>query len=175
MRIAWDEGAKKEFAPSIQQDWLKTRAEGAGWADARTALADFLGEREPHLKPLNADYSFWRGVNDVMGAMEESERVRPNIGRQMVASAAGMATGGAIHGLTGMSIGMLLGPMVDVVLTSGATTKIASARAMARLADAMRSGNTAGQMSALRALAAATGQGKQLDEALRRARGKSSP
>lgn len=171
LRIAWDEGAKKEFTPSIQQDFLKTRAEGAGWADARGALADYLGEQLPQTRPLNAEYSFWRGVNDVMAAMEESERTRPNRMSKGVTGFLGGAEGMHLFGPLGAVIGAVMIPVVDIAMTSGVTTKIASARAMARLADALRTGDIASQTSALRALAATTGQGKQLDEALRRARG----
>lgn len=187
LRQAWDEGAKKEFAPSIQQDWMKTRGEGKGWADARTALADYLGEREPALKPLNADYSFWRSWNDVIGAVEESELVRPNrmskglmmLGGTSVGAGVGGGLGGlpgaAIGGFVGEGLGAIAGEVMDFAMGSGMTARINTARSLAKLSDAIRSGNQASQVSAMRGLAAVTGTGKQLDEALRRAREESPP
>lgn len=128
---------------------LKTRGIGHGYADARTALSNYLGGRHPELKPLNADTSVWIKAVDVLQAAEEAERVRPTVGRSLMARGLGAATGAAGGGVAGAVTGAVVGPVVErVVASAGPAVKLTVARQLAKLADALRSGNQA-QASAL--------------------------
>lgn len=172
LQTSWGEGARKVYTPSIQTGAAAEVSAGEGWASAREALQGFITEREPQLKAVNADYNLWRRINDVLNATVQTERVRPTIGRQMlgggIAAGSGFAHGGSIEAL---AAGTIVSGMIEVAHEMGLTSKITTARTLAKLADALKTGTPSQQMSALRTLAATTGQGKELDEALRRARG----
>jgi hypothetical protein len=142
LRIAWDEGAQAVFTPSVAQDFLKARASGSGWADARTVLNDYLTSQHPELKPLNADASLWKKAVDVMQAAEESDRVRPKVGRTLMARGLGAATGGAAQGPIGAFVGAVVGPGVEQMMSNlRPGVKIVVGRQMAKLATAIRSGD----------------------------------
>lgn len=144
LRQSWDEGAKAIFTPDIAADALKTRGAGHGWADARSAVGDYIGSKHPELRPLNADVSLWIKAQDVLQAAEEIERVRPTVGRSIMARGLGAATGAAGAGVPGAITGAVVGPLVERAMANAApAVKITLARQMARLADALRAGNQA--------------------------------
>jgi|SRR5262245_8165418 len=167
LRQNWDVGAELEFTPSIKEGSEAAHLQGKAWADARTALQDYLNQQEPSLKAPAADYSVWRSLQRVMKARQASEEGRAVFGRHAMTSGFGFALGEYLFsGHGGGVLGLTAGPLLYVLHESGLTTKIASARALNRLADAMQSGNRAVAMGALRSLAATTGTGKELNAAL---------
>ena len=141
IRAAWDEGAKAEYAPAIAPDYLKSRGQGRASATAAGTLREFLAKHEPATAAANADFHLYKTAADVMRAAEEAERVRPNMFRKTMGRVTGAATGGATGGGVGAVAGVLAADVVDAIARSGVTTKIATARLMARLADALRAGN----------------------------------
>jgi hypothetical protein len=74
--------------------------------------------------------------------------------------------GGGAAGLPGMAGGYLLGSILDGAMAAGVTTKIATARGMNRLSKALRKGNDAEAMAAIRNLAALTKQIPKLNALL---------
>ena len=143
LRMAWDEGAKAVFTPSVAADYLKARGAGAGWADARSVLNDFMVSQHPELGPLNADASMWKKAVDVMQAAEEADQVRPKVGRSIMARGLGAAAGAEGAGAKGAVAGAIVGPMIERGLANlSPTMKIVVGRRMADLADAIRAGQT---------------------------------
>lgn len=144
LRQSWDEGAKAVFTPDIAADAFNLKNAGHGWADARTVLADYLGTKHPELKPLNAEVSLWVKARDVMQAAEDIERVRPTVGRSIMARGLGAATGAAGGGPVGAAVGAMVGPVIERVLANvQPAMRMIAARHLADLADALRSGNQA--------------------------------
>lgn len=153
LRQSWDEGAKAVFTPDAAADAFKLKAEGHGWADARTAVSDYMGSKHPELKPLNADVSLWIKASDVMQAAEDIERVRPTVGRNLMARGLGAATGAAGGGAGGAITGAVVGPLVErLVSNTHPAMKMIVARQMARLADALRAGHHAKAASLVKGL-----------------------
>lgn len=141
LKGAWGEGAKAVFTPAIAPDALKLKSAGAGWADANTALTNFLVDKHPELKPLNADVSLWTKASDAMQAAEEADRVRPKVGRTIMARGLGAAAGGAEGGGIGAAVGAVVGPLIESGLTAlSPTRKLFVARQLQALSDALRSG-----------------------------------
>lgn len=150
LRIAWDEGAKAQFTPSIAADYLKARGTGAGWADARTALNDFLTSQHPELEPLNADATVWKRAVDAMQAADETDRARPKVGRTIMARGLGAAAGGEMGGGKGLVAGAVLGPLVERIVSSAQPAmKLTAARQLAALSDALQAGQTGKAQSLL--------------------------
>jgi hypothetical protein len=151
LRIAFDEGAQGVFAPATAADYLATRGAGEGWATARTVLNDFMTTRHPELKAKNADVSLWLKTRDVLNAAEEAERVRPRVGRTIAAHTMGAIVGGGIQGGgAGAAIGAALGPVIERVLANASPAlKLATARRLTRLSDALRRNDLAGAGAAL--------------------------
>lgn len=144
LRIAWDEGAQGVFTPAVAQDFLAARGKGHGWADARSVLNDYIVSQHPELKPLNADAHLWKTAVDVMQAAEEADRVRPKVGRSIMARGLGAATGGAAEGPWGAAVGAVIGPSVERLVSNLAPAmKITVGRQMTKLADAIRAGQAA--------------------------------
>lgn len=141
LKGAWGEGAKAVFTPAIAPDALKIRASGSGWADANSALTQFLIEKHPELKPLNADMSLWTKASDVMQAAEEADRVRPKVGRTIMARGLGAAAGAREAGGWGAMLGAVVGPAVESGFAALAPTrKLFVARQLQALSDALRTG-----------------------------------
>lgn len=143
LRNQWKEAAKSAFVPEVNPNALQLRAAGKGWADAWGATQDFLTDRYPQLKPLNADYRVWKQASDVMEALADRERVRPTVGRSIMAAGVGAMAGGAAGGELGATIGSMVGPLVErgLVSTLGPAMKLTAARQLQSLADALRTGN----------------------------------
>lgn len=142
LKGAWGEGAKKVYAPATLPDFLEVRGSGSGWADANTALTDYLVGQHPELKPLNADVSLWRKASDVMEAAKETERTRPEVMRTILARGTGAATGASSAGAGGAVVGAILGPLIEKAITgSGPARKLIVARSLQQLSDALRGGS----------------------------------
>jgi len=141
LRRDWDLGGKPKYSPSMTADYLVKQGEANGWADAAGILREHLATKEPTMVAPNAEYSLFKSAADVVRAAEETERVRPRVGRRMFMGAVGGTVGGASVGPWGAVAGMVVGPLVDAALVSGPTTKIVTSRALARLSDALRSGS----------------------------------
>jgi hypothetical protein len=170
-REQWDTGAwEKETTPRAQQGADALRREGRGWRDARTALQDYMNQQEPQLRPLNADYSIWADLDRILQARTTTQRARGQKLQRFAAFGAGASgafEGWHYAGVPGALAGLLAGPLLDHILEQGYTTKIASARALSRFADALEMNNPTAQISALRALGATSGMSKELEAALR--------
>ncbi len=151
----WGQMAKREFAPSTGPDYLRTRGEGRGWADAEGVLRQHLGDMFPDIRPLNSRYTLLRSAVDAMRAAEEAEQVSKGAGafpasvRRATERAAGATAGALAGGAGGAVVGFIVGPLIDSALTGGVTLQVGVARAMARFADAVRSGRAAQAEAAL--------------------------
>lgn len=144
LKASWGEGGKAIYTPDIVTDAFNVRAAGHGWADANAVVGDFLGAQHPELKALNADVSLWIKASDVLEAAESIERVRPTVGRSIMARGLGAATGAAGAGIPGAITGAVVGPLVErAIANASPAMKITLARQMAHLADALRKGNQA--------------------------------
>jgi spore maturation protein SpmB len=78
----------------------------------------------------------------------------------------GGTMGGEAGGMPGMALGVMLGPVIDGAMSSGVTTKIATARGLSQLADALRTGDVARAQATLYQIAAVTGRTAQMKAAL---------
>ena len=138
----WKEAAKDAYVPSVAPGFQQIRAKAKGYADARSAFSDGLIERHPELEKLNPNYSVLKQANDVMTALEDTERVRPTVGRTIMARGLGAATGAAAHGATGGIVGAIVAPLVErgISTTVSPAIKLLLARQLGVLADAIRSG-----------------------------------
>ncbi len=181
LRNQWKDGAKAAFVPEVNPNYLQLRNAAKGWADAWSTLQDTLTDRHPELKPLNADYRVWKQASDVLDALTDRERVRPTVGRSIMASAAGSMVGGAAEGPLGAAVGGVVGPLVERGLAGrvGPTMKLVIARQLQSLADALRSGNTPKATQLLQTLrpmlVAATGTSEALPRAADQAPAQSAP
>jgi len=141
LRIAWDEGAEAVFTPRTADNFRAVRQEGHGWADARTALNDTIVGRHRELAPLNADATLWTTLRDVLQATEEIERVRPRVGRSLMARGLGAATGAAAGGPLAAGFGAIIAPTIESAMAGATpTAKLLLARQLMRFADALHGG-----------------------------------
>jgi len=129
LRNSWGTAAKQQFTPSLVTDSPKLRSAGAGWADAWDELQQGLTTRHPQLKAQNADFHVYKSASDVMKAFEQRERVRPSVGRAIMASGVGAMAGGWKAAI--------LAPVAEVFATNTLTPamKLAYARGMGRIGD----------------------------------------
>lgn len=139
IRESYDGPAKAIYSPSMTADYMARMGDKLGASDVSGVLRDKLGVFDPNTAKANADYALYKSASDVLAATEETQRTRPTTGRKMLTAAVGGSLGEAIHPGVGMAIGVALGPLVDEALNAGLTTKIATARQLANLADALRS------------------------------------
>lgn len=144
LKASWGEGGKKAFTPDIVADAFNERGAGHGWADANGVVDRYMASKHPELKALSTDVSLWIKATDVMQAAEEIERVRPTVGRSIMARGLGAATGAAGAGVPGAVVGAVVGPLVERWISNAhPAAKMIVARQMASLADALRAGNPA--------------------------------
>lgn len=141
LRQAYDNDAKVKYNPSMTADYLKNQGKADGAADVTGVLREHLAKMDPATAAANAEYSLFRAADDVMRATAEVQRTRPKVGRAIMARVMGMFGGSQAAGVPGMAAGFLVGPAVESAVTSGFTTRLQTARLMAGLADAIRSGN----------------------------------
>jgi len=125
----------------MTQDFLKHKSAGAGAADAAGTLREHMAKFEPETALANAEYSFYKKANDVFKAAAEVERTRPKVGRQIMARLTGAVVGGQTAGALGAAGGFVMGPLLEGLVGSGATTKLQTAKVMQKLADAIEKGD----------------------------------
>jgi hypothetical protein len=141
IRQAYDGPAKAIYNPSMTADFLKAQGGKLGAADVSGALREALGTMDPATAAANAEYSLYRGLDDVLEAAKETEAARPKVGRRIMSATAGMVTGGAAGGLKGAAIGTVLGPIADAAASAGWTVKLQVAQGLKSLASAVRTGD----------------------------------
>lgn len=163
-RKSYDGPASARYNQAITPDYLKVMAESHGAADVTGAVRDQMAKLDPRMSGPNAEFAWMRSADDVMRAAEETDRVRPKVGRRLFARWGTTAVGGAAGGTIGAVMGYVIGPLIDDIAAMSPTTKIATARIMTRLADALDAGNPTTAYVALRELAAKTGQAARLNE-----------
>jgi hypothetical protein len=149
IREAYDGPAKAIYSPSMTADYLTAQGSKLGAADVTSAIRDHLATMDPNTAAANAKYSLWKKASDVITAAEETQRIRPTVGRTIMARGLGAATGGSIDGGLGAAVGAMIGPMIERTLTGLApAAQLIVARRLAMLADAVRAGNV-GQFRAI--------------------------
>lgn len=141
IREAYDGPAKTVYNPSLTADFLAKRGESLGAADVTGTLRAHLAKWDPETAVANAEYSLYKSAKDILDASAEIERVRPKVGRQIMARLTGTLFGGQQAGVAGGVAGYMLGPIADQALASGFTTKLQSARLMQDMAAAIRKGD----------------------------------
>lgn len=141
IRQAYDGPAKAVYSPSMTADFLAKKGESLGAADVTGTLRDHLAKMDPQTAAANAQYSLYKTAHDVLDATAEVERVRPTVGRRIIARMAGTIIGEQGGGVAGAVAGYALGPMVDAVASSGWTTQLKTAQLLSKLATAIRSGD----------------------------------
>lgn len=148
IRQAWDGPAKLKYNPSMTQDFLKNQGYANGAADVTGVLRDSLAKFDPETAKANAQYSLYRKADDVLTATAEIERVRPKVGRQIMARWLGFTTGGVSAGLPGAVVGGILGPVLDTALSGGLTMQLQVARTLTKLSNAIQRGDLGAVTSA---------------------------
>ena len=141
MRQAYDGPAKAVYSPSMTADYMKAQGGKLGAADVTGVLRESLAKWDPPTAAANAQYSLWRKADDVLQATVEVERTRPRVGRQIMGRLTGTVLGGQAAGAPGAVAGYVFGPVVDTAAAAGATTQLATARMLGRLAEAVRKGD----------------------------------
>jgi hypothetical protein len=141
LRQAYDTQAKPVYNPATTVDFAKNQAKARGAADVAGVLREELAKWDPATAKANAQYSLYKAADDVLKATAEVERVRPRVGRQIIARMTGTILGNQAGGVPGAAAGYVAGPLLDSALASGATTQLKTAAMMQRLADAIRAGD----------------------------------
>jgi hypothetical protein len=143
IREAYDGPARAVYHPSMTADFLTAQGGKLGAADVTSALRDHLATLDPRTAAANAEYSLWKKASDVLAAAEETERVRPTVGRTLMARGLGAAAGGGIDGGLGAAVGAMVGPLIERAMTGvSPAIKLLVARQLATMADALRAGDT---------------------------------
>lgn len=143
---AWNKGAEQIYTPEDTPGFQQMRDQGMGYADLERTLRDYLAKKHPELAPINAKFHMLKSAQDIMDGAEAIDRVRSTRGpmSRVAGSAAGAAAGEVIGHITGQapglgaSVGVLVSPIIDAAMQRGVTTQIGVARALARMADALR-------------------------------------
>lgn len=146
------------YSPAVTPDFLKNQSAAKGAADVAGVFREALGEISPEMKQENATYTLWKNFDKVTKAALERQSTAPKTGTKLVARTVGAVIGERMGGPWGAATGFVVGPMVDAALRAGPTGKIAASRALATMADALQSGDSAAAAKALRQLAAISGQ-----------------
>lgn len=143
IREAYDGPAKAIYNPSMTADYLKAQGSKMGAADVTGAIRESLANFEPDTAKANATYSLYRAANDVLTATQETERVRPKVGRGLMNRMTGAMVGAHEGGTIGGAIGVVAGEIATRASEMAPTFQIAIARRMAAVADALRAGDPA--------------------------------
>lgn len=141
IRQAYDGPAKAVYHPSMTQDFLTAQGGKMGAADVTGTLREHLAKMDPETAKANVPYSLYRGANDVLDAVAETEKTRPKVGRRIMARLTTTLAGEQLGGAPGAVMGWLVGPAVDSIAASDYTTKLKWAQAQATLARAIRAGD----------------------------------
>lgn len=142
IREAYDGPAKAVYSPAMTNDYMTAQGGKMGAADVTSVLREHLAKFDPATAKANADYSLWKKASDVLTAAEETERVRPTVGRTLMAHGLGAVAGGGIDGGLGAAVGAMVAPVVERAITGlSPAMKVVVARHLATIADALRAGN----------------------------------
>lgn len=144
LRAGWDEEAKAKYSPAVTPDYIKNTSRASGAADVTGALREYLASKDSRTAAANAEFSFFKRADDVLKAVEEVERARPNVGRKVMSRVAGSIAGSQVAGLMGAIAGYALAPAAQASIGMGVTTKLKLATGMKNLATAIRSGHADG-------------------------------
>lgn len=143
IRASYDQPAKVKYSPAVTTDYLAKQGGATGAADVTGVLREHLAKWDPETAAANANYHIYKTADDVLEATREVERVRPKMGRAIMARLTGTIFGGQAAGTGGAVAGYALGPVADSLLAAGGTTKLKTAAMMQRLAQAIRGGDMA--------------------------------
>lgn len=149
---SWNEGAKAVYTSTTEPGYREARAAGMGYADLERTVRDFITKKYPDTAPVNAKFHLLQSASDIMQGAENIDRVksRSGVGVKMIGGAVGELAGAAMgHGMIGAATGVVLAPIIDAALTKGTTTAIGTARALAKVADALREGKKANAQAAI--------------------------
>lgn len=150
IREAFDGPAKAVYSQAVTPDYLTNQGSKLGAADVTAALREHLATFDPATAAANVQYSLWKKASDVITAAEETERVRPTVGRTLMARGLGAVAGGGMGGGFGAAVGALVAPVVERVAASASPAlKMVLARQLATVADAIRSGDLGRAKAAL--------------------------
>jgi len=141
IRQAYDGPAKAVYNPSLVDDFLKKTGEAKGAADVTAALRKTLADADPATAEANAQYALYRSASDILEAAEQIEKVKPKVGRQIMARLTATIFGASTAGPAGAAAGYVLAPSMDALVNAGFTTKLKTAQAMQGLADAIKRGD----------------------------------
>jgi hypothetical protein len=141
MRAAYDEPAKMTYNPSLVDDFLKKSGESKGAADVTAALRETLAKADPLTAEANARYALYRSASDILEAAAQIEKVKPKVGRLIMARLTATIFGGQAAGPAGAAAGFVLAPAVDSLVNAGFTTKLKTAQLMQAIAEATKAGN----------------------------------
>lgn len=122
-----------------------------GWAAAETssAVREAFAERSPAHAAANADYTFWKTLNDVLDpVIGRPKNMAPSQGVTGGARTVGAVTGQLFGGKAGAFIGSTVVPWVQEHLASP-QWQLADAQSKIRLAEAMRRGDIGGMKAAM--------------------------
>ncbi len=148
IRQAYDGPAKAIYSPSMTADFLAKRGESLGAADVTGTMREHLAKMDPETARANATYALYRGADDVLKAVAETEKTRPEVGRRIVGRLTATLVGEQAGGLPGAALGWLAGPVVDSIASADYTTKLKWAQAQSALAKAIRAGDDGAAISA---------------------------
>jgi len=160
IRQAYDQPAKAVYSPAVTADYLKAQGGKLGAADVTGTLRESLAQFDPQTATANASYAVFKQADDVMRAAEEIERVRPKVGRQIMARGLGAAAGAAEGGGLGAVVGAIIGPTIESGLSNiSPALKLQSAKLLTKMAAALRAGDIGSVRSLSYQLKALTAQG----------------
>jgi hypothetical protein len=152
LRRAWDDvvaqaGGFSHRAPGAIGLPLKEQSEAWAKREATSAIRKVLAEEVPELAVLNKEYSFWKGIDDVLTqTLKRTQPQGPGLLKQ-VAEVGGQLAGGvagSTHGPAGAVGGAFaMGKAVKLAEQAFASPrwKFVNAKLKDRLADAITTGN----------------------------------
>lgn len=141
MRAAYDKPAKMVYNKSLVDDFLKKTGEAEGAADVTGALRETLAKADPATAEANARYALYKSASDILEAAEQIEKVKPKMGRLIMARLTATIFGGHAGGPAGAAAGFVLAPAVDSLVNAGFTTKLKTAQVMQAIANAAKAGD----------------------------------
>jgi hypothetical protein len=156
-----------DYEPGIADDKTLKKLQAAGAKDVTAATRKILAFTDEEAAKLNPDYSLWRNGFDAIDAAVKTERVRPRVLRARLSRGAGSIAGGVSGGFWGAVAGTIIAGGIEKIAASGVTTKIASARLLAKVEDALKAGDSTAAMAHLRQFARVTGQTAKLQASLK--------
>ncbi len=122
------------------------------------AIRGELAKSTPNIAKINNEFTFWKRIQDVLGATIERKQGQATPLGQKIARGAGAAAGLATHGITGGLEGGLIMQGVEKVLTSSAWDTVSGAL-KSKLADALALGENTTISKALGEIVHTTGAG----------------